>query len=181
METISSHASGIDRLLPPGNRRAMTREVVGARATAAPFLHRVSPSVRRSHVRRGPRVGRDERATTAISVNRRASSRRCRPRSQPRPKRSLTAAPSTAVVSDHPAHRPAALPILYVGVRDLLVRRVFDNEGDQPGRHRGESGHEGAASNPAAMIGVKAAVTTLSIVAAGSHVEERQPGGRGCD
>ena len=91
----------------------------------------------------------------------------------------LTAAPSTAVVSDwHPAKRPAALPALYAG---SVLLQSFDAYSTMKAISLGGTEAnpimKGAASNPAAMIGVKAAVTTASILAAERMWKNHNPTG----
>jgi hypothetical protein len=81
---------------------------------------------------------------------------------------SLAVAPSTAVVSDwHPAHRPAILPALYVGSALLQAFDAYSTtKAISLGGTEANPLMKDAASNPAAMIGVKAAVTAGSILAA---------------
>jgi hypothetical protein len=91
----------------------------------------------------------------------------------------LTAAPSTAVVSDwHPAQRPAVLPALYVG---SALLQAFDAYSTMKAINLGGTEAnplmKGAASNPGAMIGVKAAVTTASILAAERMWKNHNPTG----
>ena len=91
----------------------------------------------------------------------------------------LTAAPSTAVVSDwHPAQRPAVLPALYVG---SALLQAFDAYSTMKAINLGGTEAnpimKGAASSPAAMIGVKAAVTTASILAAERMWKNHNPTG----
>ena len=90
-----------------------------------------------------------------------------------------TLEPSTAVVSDwHPAKRPAVLPALYVGSALLQAFDAYSTtKAINMGGTEANPVMKGAASNPAAMIGIKTAVTTLSILAAERMWKHHNPTG----
>jgi hypothetical protein len=92
---------------------------------------------------------------------------------------SLTVAPSTAVVSDwHQPKRPAVLPALYVGSALLQAFDAYSTtKAISLGGTEANPMMKAAASNPAAMIGVKAGVTTLSILAAERMWKNHNPTG----
>ena len=81
---------------------------------------------------------------------------------------SLVAAPAPAIASDwHPVRRPAVLPALYVG---SALLQAFDAYSTMKAINMGATEAnplmKGAASNPFALIGIKATVTAASILAA---------------
>jgi hypothetical protein len=80
----------------------------------------------------------------------------------------LAASAAPAIQSDwRPARRPAALPAMYVGSSLLQAFDAYSTlKALNMGGHEANPVMKGAASNPLALIGIKATVTAASIIAA---------------